>query len=93
MKRYLLYCLLGLQSLAHGQKMLFKEFLGKPTQKSVSVKVFFSTDVEISAQYGITSGKYTGQTNWQLVKANEPGEILIDNLTANTAYVLSLIHI
>jgi hypothetical protein len=90
MKRYLLYCLLGLQSLAHGQKMLFKEFLGKPTQKSVSVKVFFSTDVEISAQYGITSGKYTGQTNWQLVKANEPGEILIDNLTANTAYVYRL---
>ena len=90
MKRYLLYFLLGLQSLAHGQKMLFKEFLGKPTQKSVSVKVFFSSDVEISAQYGITSGKYTGQTNWQLVKANEPGEILIDNLTANTAYVYRL---
>ena len=87
MKRYLLFILLGLQNLAHGQKILFKEFLGKPTQKSVSVKVFFSSDVEISAQYGTTPGKYSTQTNWQGVKANEPGEILIDNLSPNTAYI------
>jgi hypothetical protein len=90
MKRYLLFILLGLQNLAHGQKILFKEFLGKPTQKSVSVKVFFSSDVEISAQYGTTPGKYSTQTNWQGVKANEPGEILIDNLSPNTAYVYRL---
>ncbi len=76
--------------MTYGQRVLFKEFLGKPTQKSVSVKVFFSADVEISAQYGISSGKYTAQTNWQLVKASEPGEILIDNLTPNSTYFYRL---
>ena len=90
MNRYLLFLFLGLQSMTYGQRVLFKEFLGKPTQESVSVKVFFSADVEISAQYGISSGKYTAQTNWQLVKASEPGEILIDNLSPNSTYFYRL---
>ncbi len=90
MNRYFLLLLIGLQSIAYGQRMLFKEFLGKPTQKSVSVKVFFSADVEISAQYGTSPGKYTAQTNWQLVKSSEPGEILMDNLSPNTAYYYRL---
>jgi hypothetical protein len=73
-----------------GQKMVYKEFLGKPTQKSVAIKVFFDTSVEISVQYGLNSGKYTMESPWQSVKMMEPGEITLTNLSANTTYFYRL---
>jgi predicted phosphodiesterase len=73
-----------------GQKMVYKEFLGKPTQKSVAIKVFFDTSVEISVQYGLSSGKYTLESPWQSVKVMEPGEISLTNLIANTTYFYRL---
>jgi predicted phosphodiesterase len=69
-----------------GQKMVYKEFLGKPTQKSIAIKVFFDISVEISVQYGLISGKYTLESPWQTFKAMEPGEISLTNLNANTTY-------
>lgn len=77
---------MGFTLTSFGQKMVYKEFLGKPTQKSVAIKVFFDTSVEISVQYGLSSGKYTLESPWQTVKAMEPGEISLTNLNANTTY-------
>jgi len=90
MKRLYFICLMGISLASLGQKIVFKEFLGKPTQKSVSIKVFFDTSVEISVQYGVSAGKYTLESPWQTVKAMEPGEINLSNLTANTTYFYRL---
>jgi len=67
-------------------KIVYKEFLGKPTQKSVAIKVFFDAPIEISVQYGLSSGKYTLESPWQTGKAMEPIEISLTNLSPNTIY-------
>ena len=90
MKTLIFLCLMGCALPILGQKILFKEFLGKPTQKSIAMKVFFDAPVEISVQYGLSSGKYTMESPWQSVKAMEPGEINLSNLTANTTYFYRL---
>jgi len=90
MKSIYFLCLMGFTLTSLGQKMVYKEFLGKPTQKSVAIKVFFDTSVEISVQYGLNSGKYTMESPWQSVKMMEPGEITLTNLSANTTYFYRL---
>ena len=90
MKTLILLCLMGFALPIIGQKIVFKEFLGKPTQKSMAIKVFFDASVEISVQYGLSSGKYTLESPWQVVNANEAGEIILPNLTANTTYFYRL---
>ena len=90
MKTLIFLCLMGCALPILGQKILFKEFLGKPTQKSIAMKVFFDAPVEISVQYGLSSGKHTMESPWQSVKAMEPGEINLSNLTANTTYFYRL---
>lgn len=90
MKTLILLCLMGWALPSIGQKIVFKEFLGKPTQKSIAIKVFFDAPVEISVQYGLSSGKYTMESPWQAVNANEAGEIIVSNLTANTTYFYRL---
>ncbi len=90
MKRLYFLCLMGISLASFGQKIIYKEFLGKPTQKSVAIKVFFDTSVEISVQYGVSTGKYTMESPWQSVKAMEPGEINLSNLMANTTYFYRL---
>ncbi len=82
----MLLVLLGLGHILCGQKMIFKEFLGKTTQKSIAIKVFFDVDMEAAVQYGTSPGKYTNQTPWQTSKAQEPNELVVDNLTSNTKY-------
>ncbi len=90
MKILILLCLMGWALPSIGQKIVYKEFLGKPTQKSIAMKVFFDALVEISVQYGLSSGKYTMESPWQAVNANEAGEIILSNLTANTTYFYRL---
>ncbi len=90
MKTLIFLCLMGCALPILGQKILFKEFLGKPTQRSIAMKVFFDAPVEISVQYGLSSGKYTMESPWQSVKAMEPGEINLSNLMANTTYFYRL---
>ena len=86
MKSLYFLCLMSFTLNSLGQKMVYKEFLGKPTQKSIAIKVFFDISVEISVQYGLISGKYTLESPWQTFKAMEPGEISLTNLNANTTY-------
>ncbi len=68
------------------QKVLLKEFLGKPTQNSIAIKMFFDSEVEMSVQYGLKSNTYTNQTGWKTGKTSEAIEIVIDNLNSNTKY-------
>ncbi len=86
MKTIYLLCFLGFSWASAAQKIVYKEFLGKPTQKSVAIKVFFDAPVEISVQYGLSSGKYTLESPWQTGKAMEPIEISLTNLSPNTIY-------
>ncbi len=90
-KRYILFLTFFLAlSCIKAQEMLRKELLGRPTNNSITVQTIFSDSVAISIQYGISSGVYDNQTNWQLFAGNESAEVLIPNLLSNTKYFYRL---
>ena len=62
------------------------ELLGRPTDKSVTVNVVTSADLEIYLEYGIESGVYTDQTSVVTGTAGTPIEIVTDGLRPNTQY-------
>lgn len=86
MKLYLLpfillaFCPLSAQTLRHA------ELLGRPTNNSVTVQVFFDQNVDMCVQYGTVSGNYPNQTAWQTFAAGEPAEMALTGLQPNTRY-------
>lgn len=74
----------------YSQNILHTEVLGKPTNKSISVKCFFDTTVQVRTEYGIVSGIYTSQTAWQTFNSTQAAEVIMDSLTANTKYYYRL---
>jgi len=70
----------------HAQRLLHNELLGRPTDNSVTVQLIFADSVQMSIQYGTATGNYTSQTPWQPFSANEPAEIVLTGLQANTKY-------
>lgn len=89
--RFINYFFLGLVfTKSFGQNITQSEILGRPTDNSITVQAFFDADVEMRVQYGLASGVYSFQTNWQLFLANEPAELTLQNLSPNTAYYYQL---
>jgi hypothetical protein len=79
-------------ALLSGQNITQGELLGRPTATSITVQAFFDENVEVSIQYGTVSGVYTGQTNWQLFLVNDPAEIIVSGLEANTKYYYRMLY-
>ncbi|MBK7879857.1 MAG: metallophosphoesterase [Saprospiraceae bacterium] len=77
---------LVLGNYAHAQRLIHSELLGRPTNNSITMQAFFDNPVEACLQYGTQSGVYGNQTNWFRANSNEPVEIIISNLAANTKY-------
>ena len=70
----------------NAQNITQAEILGRPTNTSITVQAFFDASVEVSIQYGLTSANHPNQTPWQTFAANEPAEIVVSNLQADTKY-------
>ena len=68
------------------------QVLGRPTNSSISISVLSPNDQEVYAEYGTVSGKYTGKTNAQSMKARVPVEVSINQLQPNTQYFYRLRH-
>ena len=68
------------------QTLRHAEILGRPTDKSITVQAFFDNPAEVCIQYGTSTGVYPQQTPWKSFAAGESAEILVDGLSANTAY-------
>ena len=94
MKSYLFSAVLLLISVfcAHAQSLKYTELLGRPTDKSITVQVFFNSPAEVCAQFGTAPGVYPGQTSWQQFAAGQPAEIIMDNLNPNTKYFYRLCY-
>lgn len=91
-KRYTLFCLFLLQSVVFAQTPVHKEMLGRPTDRSITVQMFFDNDGEMSVRYGKETGKYTGETEWYNFSANMPAEIELLNLEPNTLYYYQVLY-
>lgn len=83
--RKLIFCFLFFFE-SHAQKMIMNEFLGRPSDVSVSVKVFFDSDVELRASFGISKENLSQLTPVQNIKAGNPGLLVLENLNANSNY-------
>lgn len=70
----------------NAQNITQAEILGRPTNNSITVQAFFDASVEVCIQYGVISGNYPNQTAWQVFAANEPAEVIVSNLQADTKY-------
>ncbi len=60
--------------------------LGRPTSNSITVSVLAYQAAEGYLEYGPSSDNFTNQTPLRVLNANQPAEILVDGLQANTAY-------
>ncbi len=93
MKKYfLLVITLFLVYNSKSQTISRQEVLGKPTNSSISLKMFFSTPAEMALQYGTTSGVYPSQTTWQTFAANDPAELSLNGLQPDTKYYYRVIY-
>jgi hypothetical protein len=66
------------------------ELLGRPTNNSITLNVIADMDIDAYVEYGTTSGSYPDATSTVSGTANEPLEIVIDGLEANTRYYYRL---
>lgn len=68
------------------QAIKHQELLGKPTDHSITIQLFYEDSAEVSVQYGMISGSYTDSTSWHSALPGEPVEMLITGLRADTMY-------
>ncbi|MFN8276313.1 MAG: FlgD immunoglobulin-like domain containing protein [Chitinophagales bacterium] len=83
---YALYITTIISVVTHAQQIWRSELLGRPTDSSVVVKLFFADSAEVKADYGTISGSYTGHTNWQLVADSEATVLTLSGLQPDTRY-------
>ena len=66
--------------------------LGRPADRAIALSVLGSTAVEAFIEYGTTTGRYSAKTEVGTGAAEEPFEIEIVSLQANTRYFYRLRH-
>jgi hypothetical protein len=76
----------------YSQTIQHSEILGRPTDQSIRILLFFEENAEVCAQFGTASGNLNSQTAWQTFAAGEPAEILLENLNANSRYFYRICH-
>jgi len=87
MKYFLISFLLCVQSsFLIAQNVLRSEIVGRPTDHSITVSIFFDQDVYARVKYGTSAFVRDQATVWQIAKKGEPAEILIDGLQPSKEY-------
>lgn len=69
----------------HSQSVLRSELLGRPTNNSITIQLFFNIKIEARVEYGTVSGIYPNQTTWQTFN-DSIAEIIVTGLQADTKY-------
>ncbi len=82
----LLVCVVSM----HAQQLRHAEMLGRPTDRSITVQLFFDEAAEVQVGVGTTRGDYARITSWQRFEAGQPAEIVLDGLEPNTQYYYSV---
>jgi hypothetical protein len=71
---------------AGSKAQTFSEILGRPTNNSITLNTLFSQQVQVYTEWGVTSANYTTASLPVTANANEPVEIKIAGLTADSKY-------
>ena len=70
----------------------FNILLGRPTDESITANIIPDANAEFYVEYGASSGSYDDQTSIFGATANQPGEIVISDLDANTEYFYRIVY-
>jgi hypothetical protein len=70
----------------------FNILLGRPTDESVTANIIPDHDAEFYIEYGTSSESYTAQTSILGATADEPIELVIDGLAADTEYFYCIVY-
>ena len=68
------------------------ELLGRPTDTSVTINVVANAALQAYFEYDTTPGGYANSTNTINSSANEPIEVVIDGLAADTRYYYRMVY-
>jgi hypothetical protein len=68
------------------------ELLGRPTNSSVAINIVPGSAIDAYFEYGTQSGQYTSQTATVSTPANEPLQVVIGDLQANTRYFYRMVY-
>lgn len=68
------------------------EFLGRPTDNSITLQLIFSDSAQVRVAYGTVPGIYTSQTPWRSFAGGEPAEFVLGGLAPNTKYYYRVRH-
>ncbi|MEC7565762.1 MAG: hypothetical protein VX738_08765, partial [Planctomycetota bacterium] len=66
--------------------------VGRLTDQSVTARVLFHFDAEVSVTYGTVSGEHTGSIPPRSVASSKPFDFVLDGLSPNTRYFYQLMY-
>lgn len=69
-----------------------QELLGRPTNSSITINAVTNQAIEAYFEYGTQPGVYTNQTTVASAAANDPVEVTITGLQANTKYYYRMVY-
>lgn len=92
MRKILLLVFIYAAIYTQAQNVIHKELLGRPTDHSITVEMFFDSEVDVAVTYGPSPSNLLNQTNWQTVAAGDSAEIIINGLQADTKYFYAVIY-
>ena len=78
--------------MAYAQNIQHSEMLSRPTDKSVTVQMFFDADVEMSIDYGLSKGNYKAQVPFAKFLKGEAAQLEIAGLQPNTRYFYRVVY-
>ena len=70
----------------------FNILLGRPTDESITANIIPDHNAEFYIEYGTSSGSYSDQTSTFSATADEPIEIVISDLDANSEYFYRIVY-
>ncbi|MBK7224012.1 MAG: metallophosphoesterase [Saprospiraceae bacterium] len=92
MQKLIFVTMLVFGSQLFSQGILHKEILGRPTDNSISIRLFFAENTEFYVEYGIKYDQLINKTQTLLASAGLPADIKIEGLNKNTLYYYRILH-
>ena len=92
MKNIFLVAIMHLTILSYGQKVQSGEVLGRPTDKSIMVRLIFAENAEVYAEFGTTLSNLNEKTPVATASAYQPVQLDFTNLNPDTRYYYRVCH-
>lgn len=86
MKFFTTVFVLFIINIAKSQEVLHGEILGRPSNNSIVIQIFFKDSSEYCIQYGIDETELKNQTNWTLALPDIAAETTLESLKSDQKY-------